>query len=198
MLVGDTAKPVKTCVIYCSVVETVNQHIVAAKIDGCINRLDIPRDRFVLLFSDVANYMTASSATMKLLYPNLFHVTCIAHRLHSCAEKVRSHFQDIDILTARVKASTVKDKTRRQMFSNDIGSPPEPIVTHWGSWLQAAEYYATNLVKVREIVNSFGGDGIIVRRAKEAMNEVMLVPSLAQIQRDYMCIPKLISELESS
>ena len=87
----------------------------------------------------------ASSAALKLLYSNLFHVTCIAHLLHNC------HFQDVDNLIARAKASTVKNKTRRQIFS-DIGSPPEPIVTHWGSWLHAAEYYATNLIKVREIV----------------------------------------------
>jgi hypothetical protein len=141
--------------------------------------------------------MMAASAALKLLYPNLFHVTCIAHLLHNCAEKVRSHFQDVDNLIARVKASTVKNKTRRQMFS-DIGSPPEPIVTRWGSWLQAAEYYATNLVRVCEIVNGFDGDGIIVRCAKEAVNKVTLAQSLAQIQRDYMCIPKLISKLESS
>ena len=178
VLVGDTAEPEKTYVIDCSVVETVNQHIVAAKIDDCIKRLDTPRDRFMLLLSDAANYMTASSAALKLLYPNLFHVTCIAHLLHNCVEKVHSHFQDVDNLIARVKASTVKNKTCRQMFS-DIGSPPEPIVTCWGSWLHAAEYYATNLVKVREIVNSFDGDGIIVRHTKEAVNEVTLAQSLS-------------------
>ena len=71
--------------------------------------------------------------------------------LHNCAEKVSSHLQDVDNLIARVKASTEKNRTRRQMFS-DIGSPPGPIVTRWGSWLHAAEYYATKLVKVREIV----------------------------------------------
>ena len=92
----------------------------------------------MLLLSDAANYMTASSAALKLLYPNLFHVTCIARLLHNCAEKVRSHFQDVDNLIAHVKASCVKSKTRRQMFS-DIGSPPEPIVIRWGSWLHAAE-----------------------------------------------------------
>ena len=166
-------------VIYCSIVETVN-HIVAAKIDDCLKRLDTPRDRFVLLLSDAANYMTASSAALKLLYPNLFHVTCITHLLYNCAEKVRSHFQDVDNLIARVKAPTVKNKTRRQMLS-DIGSHPEPIVTHWGSWLHAAEYYATNLVKVHEIFNSFNGNGIIVRCAKEAVNEITLAQILAQI-----------------
>ena len=87
----------------------------------------------MFLLSDAANnYMTASSLALKLLYPNLFHVTCIAYLLHNCAEKVRSHFQDVDNLIARVKASAVKSKTRKEMF-NGIGSPPEPIVTRWGS-----------------------------------------------------------------
>ena len=59
----------------------------------------------------------------------------------------------------------------------------------WGPWLHAAEYHATNLVEVCEIVNSFDGDGIIVRLAKEAVNEVTLAQWLAQIQRDYtVCV----------
>ena len=76
--------------------ETVNQHIAVVKTADCIKRLDTPRDRFVLLLSDAANYMTASSVALKLLYTNLFYVTCIAHLLHNCAEKVGSHFQDVD------------------------------------------------------------------------------------------------------
>ena len=88
--------------------ETVNQHIVAAKIDDCIKRLDTPRDRFVLLLSDADNCMTASRAAMKLLYPNSFHVTCIAHLLHNCADKACSHFQDVDHLIARIEAFTIK------------------------------------------------------------------------------------------
>ena len=178
VLVGDTTEPEKTYVIYCSVVETVNQHIVTAKIDDCIKRLYTPRDRFMLLLSDAASYMTASSVALKLLYSNLFHLTCIAHLLQNCGEKVCSHYWDIDNLIARVKASTGKNKTRRQMFS-DIGSLPETIITCWGYWLHTAEYYATNLVKAREIVNSFNGDGFIARRAKEAVNKVMFAQSLA-------------------
>ena len=177
------------------IVETVNQHIVAEKIDKYTKKLDTLRDRFVLLLSDAANYMTASSTALKLLYLKLFHITCIAHLLHNYMEKVSSHFQDIDNLIAHVKASTVKNKAHRQIFS-DIGNPPKLIVTYWGSWLHVAEYYATNLVKVHEIINSFDGDGIIVRYAKEAVNEVIFVQLLAQIQRHYMCIPKLISKLQ--
>ena len=97
--------------------------------------------------------MTACTAALKLLHPRLFHVTFMAHLLHNCAEKVRSHFQQVDNLTAKVKAVTVKNKNRCNKF-NEIDTPPQPVLTRWGTWLNAAEYYAKNLVKVREIVNA--------------------------------------------
>ena len=56
-----------------------------------------------------------------------------------------------------------------------MGSPPEPVVTRWGTWLKAADYYANNLIEVKKIVNEFEGDGILVKRAKEAVNDAGIV-----------------------
>ena len=115
--------------------------------------------------------------------------------LHNCAEKVRSYFTEVDNLVARVKAAIVKNKTRRSLFK-DIGSPPEPVVTRWGTWLEAAEYYADNLTEVTKIVNSFDGDGIIVNRAKDAINDASIAASLMKIKRDYVQLPKIIKKME--
>ena len=52
-----------------------------------------------------------------MLYPWLIHMICIARLLQSCAEKVRSHFQDFYELIAIVKAA-VKNKNRRKKFGN--------------------------------------------------------------------------------
>ena len=89
--------------------------------------------------------------------------------MHNCAERVRSYFTHVDSLIARVKAVIVKNKTRRALLT-EIGSPPEPIVTRWGMWIASAEYYAENIVQVMEIVNSFSANGILVQKAKEAVN----------------------------
>ena len=78
-------------------------------------------------------------------------------------------WNDVDNLIARVKAVIVKNKTRRTLFT-EIGSLPEPMVTHWGTWIASAEYYAKNIVQVKEIVNSFSANGIMVQKAKEAVN----------------------------
>ena len=53
-----------------------------------------------------------------------------------------------------------------------IGSPPQPVLTRWGTWLHAAEYYAENLVEVRDIANSFEGNSVLVTRAKAAVNDL--------------------------
>ena len=141
--------------------------------------------------------MTAVTAALKILYLNLFHVTCVAHMLHNCTEKICAYYTDVDQLIAWTKAATVRNKTRRNEFQN-IGMPPEPVLTRWGTWLEAANYYAKNLVEVRRIINSFEGNGILVRKAKDAVNDEGVARSLTAIQRDYSNIPQMIKKVESS
>ena len=44
--------PEKTYLLDCSEDETVNQQVIAAKIDDAIRSINIPREKFVLLLSD--------------------------------------------------------------------------------------------------------------------------------------------------
>ena len=67
-------------------------------------------ETFCLLLSDAAKYVAAADATLKSLYPNLFHVTCVAHLLYNFAIKVKSHLEDVDQLIAKVKSVIVKTK----------------------------------------------------------------------------------------
>ena len=49
--------------------------------------------------------MIAAGIALKSLYPRLFHLTCVAHLLHNYAMKIKSHFEDVDQLIAKVKAT---------------------------------------------------------------------------------------------
>ena len=186
VIVGDIDVPEKMYLIECCVTKTVNQSILYMKIliDNILWKLDIARENFLLLLSDAASYMTTYIATLKVLYPRLFHVACLAHMLHNYAEKMRGAFADIENLIARVKVATIKNKLRQAQFKH-IGSPPEPVVTRWGTWLKTADCYADNLIEVKKIVNEFEGDGIFVKRAKEAVNDVGIAASLLKIKWDY-------------
>ena len=70
--------------------------------------------------------------------------------------KVRSHFHDVDQLREKIYAATVKNKTRQAQFAA-IDYPPQALVTRWGSWLNAALYYANNLPEIKAIVKVLKG-----------------------------------------
>ena len=72
--------------------------------------------------------MIAAGITLKSLYPKLFYVTCVAHLFHNCAMKIKSHFEDVDQLIAKIRAVTIKNNTRQAKFSA-IGNPPQPVPT---------------------------------------------------------------------
>lgn len=158
--------------------------------------LGVARQDFSLLVSDAARYMVCAAQALKQLYPTLFHVPCVAHLLHNCAMKIRG-FYKVDFLIGQVKASTVKSKQRRSLFA-EIGYPPQPIVTRWASWLQAAFYYAEHLPAVRRIVEGYDDDGILVQRAKESVEDSCLPRDLLTLKRNYTCIADLVKRIESS
>ena len=72
-----------------------NSCIIAQAVDDAVGNLGINRSFFGLLLSDAAKYMIAAGITLKSLYPKLFRVACVAHLLHNCAMKIRSHFEDV-------------------------------------------------------------------------------------------------------
>ena len=74
-------------------------------------------------------------------------------------------YEDVDQLIAKVKAVTIKNKTRQAKFSA-IGYPPQLVPTRWGSRLNTILYFAKNLPEVKAIVESFVGSGILVTQAK--------------------------------
>ena len=147
--------------------------------------------------SDAAKLMVVAGITLKSLYPKLFHVTCLTHLLHNCAMKIKSHFEDVDQLIAKVKAVTIKNKTRQAKFFV-IGYPPQPVPTRWGSRLNAALYCAKYLPEVKAIVESFVGSGILVTQAKVSLQKSSLAGQLLRIKDQYECLVKLIEKMESA
>ena len=146
VIVGDIDMPQKTYLIECCVTETVNQSIICMKIDNILHKLDIARENVLLLLSDAASYMTACTAALKVLF--MLHAAQLRGKSVRC-------FRSLPVLK-RPLSRTSRDR--------HMGSPPEPVVTRWGTWLKAADYYADNLIEVKKIVNEFEGDGIFVKQ----------------------------------
>ena len=129
ILVGNLETPHVSYLYDCQPLKCApNSNIIAQAVDDAVRNLGINRSFFCLLLSDAAKYMITASITLKSLYPKLFHVTCVAHLLHNCAMKIKSHLEDVDQLIAKFKAVTIQNKTRQAKFS-PIGYPSQPVPT---------------------------------------------------------------------
>ena len=148
--------------------------------------------------TDAARYMSLAGKTLKELYPSLMHITCVAHLLPNCAMRVRVHLKNIDEIIATIKAATIKNEDRKKDF-HDAGlpSPPDPVITRWATWLRAALYYSENLPAVRTIVNNWVSAGLLISRAKDAINVEDLVPDLVKIN-EYRTLAAIVEFLEGS
>ena len=142
--------------------------------------MGITREMFLLLLSDAAKYMLKAGDTLKIMHQRLLHVTRTAHLLHNCAVHIRAHFKATDNLISSIKASTIKNKHRRSLFTAaSLSAPTQPILTQWGTWLESF-FYAQNFQIVKQIVSSFEDGGKLMERAKEAIADPDVFSELRQ------------------
>ena len=187
VLVGSLDAPNQTFLVDCHPFNSrsnVNSSIILHTVDDILRQLEKKRENFSLFLTDAARYMSLAGKTLKELYPSLMHVTCVAHLLHNCAMRVRAHLKNIDKIIATIKTATIKNKDRKKDF-HDAGLPSilDPVITRWATWLRAALYYSENLPAVRTIVNNWRSTGLLVSRAKDAINVEDLVPDLVKINQ---------------
>lgn len=131
---------------------------------------------YVLLFiTDAAPYMVKAGTALQVFYSKMIHVTCAAHGLHRVVEHVRSNFSTMDKLIACVKQVFKKAPNRLQLFKNElpgVNLPPEPIITRWGTWINAAAYYCENILAVRHVIGLLNQeDTMSIQKAKKCLDK---------------------------
>ena len=103
---------------------------------------------------------------------------------YNYAMHVHAHFKNIDEIIATIKAATIKNKDRKtDLHDAGLPSPPDPVITRWATWLRAALYHSENLPAVCTIVNNWTSAGLLVSRAKNAINVEDLVLDLVKINQ---------------
>jgi hypothetical protein len=88
----------------------------------------------------------------------MIQVTCLAHALHRVAEEVPGSYPEVDKLIANGKKIFIKSLLRVQKFKEEAPTlplPPKPIVTRWGTWIDAVNYHCTNYSEIEKIFNKF-------------------------------------------
>lgn len=133
-----------------------------------LGSIGIAPDNVVILTTDGASYMIKAAKSLQVFYPNLLHITCICHGLHRVAEEIRAIYPEVDELINQIKKVKycillfylyflqvfLKAPYRIALYKEtcqDIPLPPQPILTRWGTWLDAAIFYAENFEKIKEV-----------------------------------------------
>lgn len=131
----------------------------------------IQYDNVLLFLSDAAPYMVKYSQTLNALYSKMIHVTCTAHGLHRVAEQVRSQYESVDQLICNIKKIFRKSPSRILLFKTetpDLPLSPEPVITRWDTWIDAAMYYYEHFETIFNIVNKLDLENALsIKNAKK-------------------------------
>ena len=116
------------------------------------------REKFLLLVTDGAPYIRLAEQNLKVLYPKMIHVTCMAHLINRITDCIRLNHKLTDKLISEDNKIFIKCRSRNEIFKKfapELPLPPQPMKTRWATWLNAAFYYAKNYDVISNIIKKF-------------------------------------------
>lgn len=163
---------------------------------------DFDRDSILLFITDAAPYMVKASHAIQTFYPKVTHVTCLIHGLHRVCEKIRSSYGKVDRMIANIKKVFIKAPSRVQIFKNlepDLPLPPQPIITRWGTWLQAVLYYAKHYGNINKILETLDNEeAASIQIAQDLLSDKTVKADIIYIAANYGCLEDSIKRLETT
>lgn len=157
-------------------------------------------EKVLLLLTDGVGYMQKAGRTLKKIYPDLLHVTCLAHGLNRVADQVRVLFPEVNKLISNVKKVFRKSPKRIKAFKemvNGIPLPPNPTIIRWGTWIEAATYYNKYFEEIKGVVDTFrDSDAACITKAKKAFRSAKIRNDLNFIAKYLQVLPDAINKLQ--
>ena len=109
-------------------------------------------------------------------------------------------YPKVNVLISSVKKVFLNAPQRLRLFSQilpDIPLPPEPVITRWGTWINAANYYFVHFENVKRVIDRLDSkESVVIANAQEAVTDATVYESLREIQSFYSRIPLAIQQLE--
>lgn len=159
----------------------------------------VPTEKLLIFLSDAAPYMLKVGLNLKIFYHNLIHVTCLAHGLNRVAEQIRNQYPLVNDLISNVKKIFLKAPIRIQLYKEklpEVPLPPEPVVTRWGTWLNAAIFYAKHFTELKTLILQLVDTSQCVVKSQELLKNNVVAKQLLFIKSNYSFVPDSILALE--
>ena len=104
-------------------------------------------------------------------------------------------------LIATVKKIVLKGPSRVVTLKEthpDLPLPPEPILTRWGTWIEAALFYAKNYAKVKTILGKLDpNDAVLIEKGQHLVKSSSLEADLAFIAAHLLSLLATLTQLEA-
>ncbi|KAJ4444507.1 hypothetical protein ANN_06300 [Periplaneta americana] len=98
--------------------------------------------------------------------------------------------------------NSIKHTTMRvllfQTITSGIPLPPQPVLTRWGTWLDAVNYYAEHYGKIMEVIDALDSTGSSAVAAVKSLPSEQLLEDILFIDSNFKIVSKRITLLESS
>lgn len=199
--------PTKPYLIACGVLEKVNGATMSEFVTNSLRNMwgDFFEEKVndvLMLCTDSVAYMLRAGRLLKTDFPNMIHVTCLAHALNRVAEQVRSQYANVDILIANVKKVFLKAPNRVKILKEmypDLPLPPQPVITRWGTWLQAVSYYSIHFENISNVLNRLdSSEALSIAHAKNVMRNEHILSEIHFIHDNFSIIENALTKLQKN
>lgn len=95
--------------VNCSFMDRTDSSTIARLVNDTL-RLITPNfnvDLLKVLLTDAASYMVKTGHELRVFFPSMMHITCLARALHRVCETARGAFQDVNSLISRVFSTKI-------------------------------------------------------------------------------------------
>jgi hypothetical protein len=75
--------------------------------------------------------------------------------------------------------------------------PPAPVITRWGTWIEASSFYFNNLDDIKNVVSSLPDDASSIIECKNLLLKSSLQPQLNFIEEHFTTLPHAITSFET-
>ncbi|KAL4141465.1 hypothetical protein QTP88_004102 [Uroleucon formosanum] len=207
LLVGvlNEQSPSKPFLIVCKKLDKTNHSTISRFVNDSLGIL-WPHggndEKVLLLCSDAAPYMIKVSKTLNVFFPNMIHISCLAHMIQRLAEKVREMYPNVNTLVSNLKKVFLKAPQRVDVYKEimpNVPLPPEPVLTRWGTWIKAANFCADHFDNLKIILQKLEDKNVVsIKKCINMLSLESVKNDLTFIQSHFFILVKSIKNLERS
>ncbi|KAJ8952199.1 hypothetical protein NQ318_022649 [Aromia moschata] len=164
-------------------------------------KFQVPPSQVLMLVTDGDTTMRLVGRYLQEQGCRLLHVTCKVHALHLVAERIRKCFPEVDALIASTEKVFLKSPKHLRAFHAQcpgVREPSQSILTRFGTWLEAALYYAQYFQQIKVVVLQFNpAEAAGAKESQTKFRDISIETDLQIVRNNYKGLYGSIEKLQN-